>query len=85
MAAISDSMARWTCICGEVMSNSNHPEIEHKVFSDDEWNSLMDSAIEDPVRDIRWPRYFYWECPNCGRLHFFDKNLDNRIKVYRPE
>lgn len=78
-------MARFTCPCGEELSNSNHPEIQYKVFSDAEWLKLMDSTISDPVTDIEWPRLFYWECPNCGRLHMFKDKIDNAVGIYRKE
>jgi hypothetical protein len=35
-------MSRLTCKCGENLSNSNNPEIVFRVFTDDEWNSLID-------------------------------------------
>jgi len=67
------------------MSNSNHPEIQYKVFSDDEWLKLMDAHIVDPVIDIQWPVLSFWKCSVCGRLHFFYGNLDNRVAVFKAE
>jgi hypothetical protein len=85
-------MARMTCLCGEEMSDSNHPEIQYQVFSDTEWLGLMSSKINDPVNDIRWPRITYWKCRSCARLYVFEDErtkavytLDPQFLALRPE
>lgn len=79
-------MSRLTCKCGKNLSNSNNPEIVFRVFTDDEWNSLIDRTEqgEKPL-DFRGYSVFYWKCTNCKRLHFFKNNLDNRFAVYKLE
>lgn len=78
-------MARFRCTCGAELSNSNQPEIQFKVFSDEEWLRLMGATINDPVIDIKRPQLFYWECPNCGRLHMFKDKIDHTVAIYRKE
>ncbi len=78
-------MARLVCFCGQELSNSTRPEIEYKVFSDDEWLRLMSSKINDPVVDIEWPELYIWKCFGCGRLHMFKGNDDKQVAIYIPE
>lgn len=77
-------MARLSCKCGEQLSNSNNPEIEYIVFSDGEWNTLIDRT-ENGEKPMDFDGYseFYWKCRNCGRLHFFKDSIDNTIAVYK--
>ena len=65
-------MSRMTCKCGEDLSNSNNPEIEYKVFSDHDWNNLIDrtEAGEKPL-DFTGTEMTFWKCNHCQRLYFF--------------
>lgn len=78
-------MSRITCKCGEVLSNSANPEIEYKVFNDDEWLELMDSEIHNPLVDIKEPKITFWKCTNCERLFIFEGNNDAPLSVYKAE
>jgi len=77
-------MARLTCKWGEQLSNSNHPEIEYKVFSDDDWNVLIDRTEkgEKPL-DFDGNSVHFWKCQNCGRLYFFNDTSDTPVATYK--
>lgn len=79
-------MARLQCKCGQQLSNSTNPEIEYKVFSDEEWISLLDrtDAGENPINFVG-NSVFFWKCLNCKRLYFFKDNLDKPVAVYQEE
>jgi len=78
-------MARIKCKCGEELSNSANPEIQFKVFSEEEWSGLMDKKINDPIIDIDHPKLEYWKCTNCSRLIMFEDGKDAPIAWYKKE
>ena len=79
-------MARITCKCGKHLSNSNNPEIEFKVFSDDEWIELLDKTDEgEKVINLSVDKTHFWKCPNCRRIYFFKDKVDTPIAIYKLE
>lgn len=79
-------MARLNCKCGQLLSNSNNPEIEFKVFSDDEWIELLNRAEEgEKVINLSVDKTHYWKCSKCGRLYFFKNEVDEPIAIYKLE
>lgn len=74
-------MARLQCKCGATLSNSKAPnDVELRVYTDKEWDNIVNlgNAI-DPVT-IPFPRYDVWRCLNCERIYVFDQ--DTVIKTY---
>ena len=79
-------MSRITCRCGEWLSNSNNPEIEFTVFSDEEWIELLDRTDQgEKLINLDVSKTTFWKCPNCGRLIFFEDYIDTPIAIYKPE
>lgn len=78
-------MAKIKCKCGEILSNSERPDIVYKVFSDEEWIDLMGQNIKDPTVDIRWPKLEFWKCYICERIHFFEEERDQVLRIYSIE
>lgn len=71
-------MARFSCKCGEILSNSLAPnEIQLKIFSDQEWDDIINMGMIDSI-DLPDPKFDVWKCPKCGRIYVFDD--DNRLK-----
>ena len=79
-------MARITCKCGDYLSNSNTPEIEFKVFSDDEWIELLDRTDKgEKAINLSVDKTHFWKCTNCNSLYFFKDNVDKPIAIYKLE
>lgn len=79
-------MARMTCICGNHLSNSTHPEIQYWVNSFDEWNEAMEkSEAGVKLLDIGLPRISIWKCSKCERLYVFESHRDEPLRVYKIE
>lgn len=77
-------MARMTCRCGKVLSNSLAPnDIELRVFTDKEWDAINIGQVD--TFDLPDPKYDVWKCPQCERLYFFEKGNDSAVKVYKLE
>ncbi|WP_432774966.1 hypothetical protein AAFJ72_17465 [Brevibacillus gelatini] len=74
-------MARFQCKCGATLSNSNAPnDVELRVYSDREWDDIINLGDSiDPVT-IPFPRYDVWRCTECERIYVFDE--DTVIKTY---
>lgn len=74
-------MARFHCKCGATLSNTLAPnDIELRVYTDKEWDDIMNMGdLIDPVQ-IPLPRYDVWRCPECERIYVFDGDV--AIKTY---
>ncbi|GGI57742.1 hypothetical protein [Winogradskyella haliclonae] len=79
-------MARFNCKCGESLSNSTNPNIEYKIFSNNEWDNLIDRT-ENGEKPLDFDGYtvHFWKCPNCKRLYFFNNSSDKPSQVYKLE
>lgn len=67
-------MARFSCKCGEILSNSSAPnEIQLKIFTDREWDNIINIGMVDSV-DLPDPSYDVWKCPKCERVFVFGDN-----------
>lgn len=77
-------MAKFTCKCGEQLSNSSVPnEIELHVYTWFEWDEILRNDVVETWK-IPSPGYDVWKCPHCERIYFFDKQ-GNVIKRYKLE
>lgn len=74
-------MARFQCKCGLSLSNSEAPnDVELIVYTDKEWDEIINMGnLIDPVT-IPFPRYDVWRCSQCERIYVFDENIV--IKTY---
>lgn len=77
-------MSRIKCKCGELLSNSNSPEIEYKLFNEEEWLLLLDRSEKEPVINIDVDKHSIWKCPTCRRLYIFEEYND-KPQVYKLE
>lgn len=67
-------MARYTCKCGEHLSNTLAPnDIEYRVYSDKEWDDIINIGIMDSV-NLPFPTIDVWRCPKCERVYVFKEN-----------
>lgn len=78
-------MARFQCKCGEGLSNSMAPnDVQLRVFTDREWDSILNMGDSIDPLDIPDPKYDVWRCTKCERVYVF--NEDNTVKkVYALE
>ena len=77
-------MSRIKCLCGEILSNSTNPNIEYKLFSDNEWIEFLDRAEKEPAINIDTDKYSLWKCPKCQRIYIFEEYNDNP-QIYKLE
>lgn len=64
-------MAKFTCKCGNLLSNSLVPnDIELHVYSDFEWDDILRNDVIDPIQLPR-TKYDVWNCPVCSRVYVF--------------
>lgn len=98
LRGVDGSMAHLNCRCGYSMWNGATPnDIEFTVFSDIRFCELLDEPCffsgdpdmfpEDIMALMDRADYEIWRCPECGRLHVFDRQ-DSPAKVkyvYRLE
>ena len=78
-------MAKMTCSCGELLSNSTVPnDVELFVYTGEEWDEIL---IFDTFETwiIPAPKYEVWKCPKCGKIYVFKDGDNEAIKVYVPE
>lgn len=74
-------MARLLCKCGQTLSNSLAPnDVQLKIYSDKEWDKIINMGDMIDPTDIPDPRYDAWKCPTCERIYIFDG--DRVIKRY---
>lgn len=74
-------MAKFTCKCGNVLSNSACPnDIQLRVYTDTEYDEILEL---DKVCDIPLPKNDWWRCPLCERIYVFEGN--NLIRTYSLE
>lgn len=75
-------MAVFWCECGERLSNSQNPNIDYRIYSDNEWiNIVEDESITEPIL-IPHPDYTAWLCPKCKRVHIWKSGEMKRIALY---
>lgn len=84
-------MAKFECKCGNYLSNSINPEIEYRIYSDEEWIRIVeDESIVEPIL-IPYPKHTLWVCPKCERAYLWkydsiDEDSSNKVqRVYIPE
>jgi hypothetical protein len=78
-------MARMTCECGEILSNSMAPnDIQLIVYTDKEWDKILERDTIETWK-IPMPTYDVWKCPKCERIYVFEPGNDHAIKVYKLE
>ena len=66
-------MAKMNCKCGYVLSTTEVPnDIELWVYTDKEWEALLDCKVIIPWR-IPLPKRDVWMCPKCKRVYVFEK------------
>jgi len=77
-------MARMTCRCGKVLSNSSAPnDVQYRVYSDFEWDGILQKDVYNSW-EIPLPKLDVWKCPACERLYIFDEK-NELIRVYSVE
>ena len=76
-------MARTTCKCGELLSNSMAPnDIELRVYTDREWDKILEVDTIN-TWEIPSPTYNIWRCPKCERVMVYDWGYDKPpVKTY---
>lgn len=63
-------MSKFTCKCGETLSNHRVPnDVELKIYTDKEWERISKLESIDQIPD---PQYEVWRCIACERLYFFE-------------
>lgn len=78
-------MARMTCQCGEILSNSMAPnDIQLRVYTDKEWDEIL-SLDTINTWEFPMPTYEVWRCPNCERIYVFKEGADQAVKIYKLE
>lgn len=78
-------MARMTCRCGKLLSNSQVPnDIELVVYTDREWDKICDCDSLEPWM-IPLPKYNIWRCPDCKRIYVYEGSNPKPVMVYRLE
>lgn len=78
-------MARITCKCGNVLSNSELPnDVELRVYSDREWDKIMNVDSIAPWK-IPLPKNEVWYCNECKRVYVFEDGLDIPKLIYKIE
>jgi len=74
---------RSQCECGKILSNSTNPEIEYRIYSDDEWIEIVEEEEKYPSPlYIPFPKQTAWLCPECKRLHIWQSDSLDRLALY---
>lgn len=72
----------FTCRCGNNLCNSTNPEIEYRIYSDDEWIDIVSNDnIVNPML-IPYSKHIVLVCPNCKRAYVFATDDMNVKYVY---
>ncbi|RCW48611.1 hypothetical protein DFP97_106315 [Paenibacillus prosopidis] len=72
-------MARYQCVCGTILSNGVFPnDIELYLLTDRQVDEI------DEVSEIYDVSQSIWQCPDCKRLTFFNKE-GTVSRVYKLE
>ncbi|WP_138494514.1 hypothetical protein [Paenibacillus pinistramenti] len=75
-------MARFTCKCGEILSNTLVPNnVQLRVYSDEEWDNIIQTESIDPL-SLPFPKNDIWRCYKCERIYVFDWESGAVIKTY---
>lgn len=78
-------MARMSCKCGEVLSNTAAPnDIQLRVYTDKKRDDINNMGEIDSI-NIPHPKYDVWRCPKCERIYVFEDGNYSAIKVYKVE
>ncbi len=78
-------MAKMTCKCGALLSNSESPnDIQLRVYSDKEWDKILSDDIIE-FSKFPLPKYDVWKCPECKRIYVFEDGLNVYKRVYKVE
>ena len=73
---------RFSCECGEVLSNSQNPNIDFRIYSDKEWIDIVENeSIKSPLL-IPYPEHTAWRCPECSRIHIWKTGSSERVALY---
>jgi hypothetical protein len=73
---------RSECECGEVLSNSQNPDIAFRIYSDKEWVDIVENEkITNPLL-IPYPEHTAWLCPKCRRIHIWKTGSTERVALY---
>ena len=74
---------RSLCECGKVLSNSQNPEIEYLIYSDDERMDILENEEKYPnPLMIPYPKQTAWLCPECSRIHIWKTDSLERLALY---
>ena len=74
---------RFWCECNEVLSNSQNPDIQYRIYSDKEWIDIIEAEEKytSPLL-IPYPEKTAWLCPKCKRLHIWKTGEMERVALY---
>jgi len=74
---------RFWCECDEILTNSQNPEIEYLIYSDDEWIDIVENeeSYPSPLM-IPYPQKTAWLCPKCKRIHIWQTGSMERVALY---
>lgn len=73
---------QFECRCGKILSNSANPEIEYRIYSDDEWCDIVSNeSMVNPIL-IPYPKHTVWVCPDCKRAYVFEAGSVDVKDVY---
>ena len=71
------------CECGKGLSNSRNPEIQYRIYSDDEWIDIVENEEKYPSPlMIPYPKQTAWLCPECSRVHIWKTGSFERLALY---
>lgn len=75
----------YTCKCGKILYSSVNAKIEYKIYSDFEWDAIVnDDSIVDSVL-IPHSKHYIWVCPECKRAYIFESDTEKVKHVYSLE
>ena len=75
-------MVSW-CECGNRLSNSQNPEIQYMIYSNDERIDIIENGEKYPnPLMIPYPDRTAWLCPECSRIHVWKHMPFRRVALY---
>lgn len=76
---------RFECRCGKTLSNSTKPEIDYRIYSNEEWIEIVnDDSIVEPIL-IPYPKHTVWVCPDCKRAYVWKTGDSHLQYLYELE